>query len=149
MSMELYLLNFLITKTFSDQFGVYPLAKIFLYLEILTWSSSLNLGSLSLTSFLKSRYVLSLTSTGSILIVLWHVLFTHPLYHLIYRYIHFSTPKSWILVFNVLINLSATTDFPSLCIEKNCCKIHFAYQPRFFLVFYLNHLKFFESHQQY
>ena len=34
--MELYLITFLITKTSSDQFGVYPLAKIFLYLEILT-----------------------------------------------------------------------------------------------------------------
>ena len=31
-------------KTFSDQFGAYPLAKIFLYLEILIWSSTLNLG---------------------------------------------------------------------------------------------------------
>ena len=65
---------FSITKTSSDQFGVYPLAQIFLYLEILTRSPTLNLESLSLTSFLKSIYVLSLTLTGLILIVLCYVL---------------------------------------------------------------------------
>ena len=37
--------NLLITKTSSDQFGVYPLAKFFLNFEILTWSATLNLGS--------------------------------------------------------------------------------------------------------
>ena len=45
---------FLTTKTFSDQLGVYPLARIFLYFEILTWSPTLNLGFLSLTSLLES-----------------------------------------------------------------------------------------------
>ena len=64
----------LITKTYSDQFGVYPLEKIFLYLEILTWSPTLNLALLSLTSFLKSIYVLYLASTGFILIDVWSAL---------------------------------------------------------------------------
>ena len=64
----------LIIKASSDQFGMYPSAKIFLYLEILAWLPILNFGSLSLTSYSKSIYVLSLTSTGFILFVLWCVL---------------------------------------------------------------------------
>ena len=35
----------LTTKTSSNQFGVYPLAKMFLYFEILTSSPTLNLVS--------------------------------------------------------------------------------------------------------
>ena len=35
----------LTTKTSSDQFGVYSLAKMFLYFDILTRSPALNLGS--------------------------------------------------------------------------------------------------------
>ena len=46
--------NFLITKSSSDQFGVCPLAKMFVYMEILTWSPTLNLGSFSLESALHS-----------------------------------------------------------------------------------------------
>ena len=46
MSFLTVFLTFLITKTSSGQFGVYPLAKIFLYLEILTCSATLNFGSL-------------------------------------------------------------------------------------------------------
>ena len=34
----------LITKISFDQLGAYPLVKMFLYLEILTWSPTLNLG---------------------------------------------------------------------------------------------------------
>ena len=30
-------LSFLITKTFSEQFGVYPLAKMFLHFDVLKW----------------------------------------------------------------------------------------------------------------
>ena len=33
MSIVMYFLTFLITKTSSDQFGVYPLAKIILYFD--------------------------------------------------------------------------------------------------------------------
>ena len=43
-------LTSLIRKTSSDQFGVYRLAKIFLYFDVLTRSPTLNLGSLSLNS---------------------------------------------------------------------------------------------------
>ena len=64
----------LITKTSSDQFGVYPSAKKFLYYDIITYLQALNLGSLSLLSLIESIYVLSLTSTGFILIVLWYIL---------------------------------------------------------------------------
>ena len=54
----------LITKTSSDQFGVYALAKVVSCFEILAWSPTLNLGSLLLTSLLESIYALSLTSIG-------------------------------------------------------------------------------------
>ena len=60
---------FLATKTFSDQFGVYPFVKMFLYFDLLGRSPILDLGSLSLTSLLESKNVLSLTSTRFILIV--------------------------------------------------------------------------------
>ena len=65
-----YILKFLITESSSDQFGMYPLANMFLYFKLLTWWPTLNLGSLLLTSFLKSIYVLSLTSTGLLLLFL-------------------------------------------------------------------------------
>ena len=58
----------------SDKFGVYTLAKMFFYFDILTWSPTWNLGTLSLTSLLKSIYVLSIISIDFILIVLWYVL---------------------------------------------------------------------------
>ena len=45
--------TFLIAKAYSIQFGMYPLAKMFLYFQILTRSPSLNLGSLSLTCLLE------------------------------------------------------------------------------------------------
>ena len=64
----------LITKTSSDQFEVYALAKTFLCFEILTWSPALNLGYYSLESTLYSAQELDLTSIGFILIFLWDVL---------------------------------------------------------------------------
>ena len=55
---------------------MYPLAKIFFYIEILTWPPTLNSGSLSLEcNSIGSINVLSSTSTGFIVIVLWYVLF--------------------------------------------------------------------------
>ena len=63
----------LITKTSSDQFRVWPFAKIFLYFDLLTLSPTLNLGSLSLCSTPYSIYVLGWTSSGFIFIIL-HVL---------------------------------------------------------------------------
>ena len=67
-------LTFLITNSFSDQFGALPFAKLFLYFDILTPSPILNFGSLLLVSLLESVYVFDFTSTGSILIVLLYVL---------------------------------------------------------------------------
>ena len=63
------------SKTSLDQFGVYPLAKMFFYFDTLTWSPTFNFGYFSLTSLLELIYVLPLTPNGFILIVLWYVLF--------------------------------------------------------------------------
>ena len=63
-------LTFLITNTSSDQFGTYPFAKKFLSFDILTISPILNLGSLSLISFIELIYVFHFTSKGFVLIVL-------------------------------------------------------------------------------
>ena len=64
--------------------------------------------------------VLEITSTGFILIVLWCIL----LYWLtalsnlsIYTFYDTKVICLYILLFKVLIKLSATTDFPSLCFE--------------------------------
>ena len=57
-------ITFSIINSFSNQFGVQPFAKIFLYFDILTISSILNY----LISLQKSIYVLDFTSTGFILI---------------------------------------------------------------------------------
>ena len=73
-------LTFLITKTSSDQFGVYHLAKIFFYFEILTWPPTLNLGSLSLTSFLKSCIIFNINrfhlncSVVCIIILIYYII---------------------------------------------------------------------------
>ena len=66
MSIALHFI-FLITKTSSKQFGAYPLRKMFLYFDIFTWSTILDLRSLSILS-------LHLTLTGFLLIVSWNVL---------------------------------------------------------------------------
>ena len=69
---------------------------------------------------IESIYVLSLTSTGFMLIVLWYVLlysFTISSNLLIYTFFYIEVTYFQILVFKVLINFSATTDFPSLCIK--------------------------------
>ena len=68
------LLILLIIKASSDQFEIWTFAKKFLYIDILTISSILNLGSWYIIYLLDSIYVLGFTSTGFILIVLWYVL---------------------------------------------------------------------------
>ena len=93
---------------------------MFLYFDIQRISPNLNLGSLSLISLLESVYVLDFTSTGFILVVLWYVLlylFTtlpklsmHTFFDIEVKYVS-------ILFFTVLIILSETTGFPSLCVE--------------------------------
>ena len=126
-------LTFLITTTSSDQFGVHSLAKLFFYLEILTWSPTLNLGSLSSTSLLACYsiewiYVLSSTSAGFILIVLWYILlysFTTSFNLSIYTFFDIEVMTLQILVFKFLIDLSATTYFPSLCIEHISISLFF------------------------
>ena len=50
MSIEQYSYFFFTAKISSDQLGIYSLAKIFLYFEILTWSPTLNFRSFSLES---------------------------------------------------------------------------------------------------
>ena len=67
----------------------------------------------------KNQYMFDFTSTGFILFVLWHVLF----YLLVISpnlsiYKFFDVKVIFIgFVFKVLINLSVTTDFPSLYVE--------------------------------
>ena len=68
------LLIFLILKASSGQFGTWCFAKMFLYIDILTISPILYLGSSFIIYFLDSIYVLGFTSTGFVLIVLWYVL---------------------------------------------------------------------------
>ena len=65
-------LTSLITKSSFQQFGVYPLAKISLYFDILTFSPTSNLGIFSLFSEPKSKYMLPFTSVDFLLRVLWH-----------------------------------------------------------------------------
>ena len=90
-------LTFLITKVSSDEFGVYALAKMFLYFYILTWSPILNSGSLSLTFLPKLIYVLSLTSIGFTLIVLWYaLLYLLTIYYIVNQNTHFSILRSCI-----------------------------------------------------
>ena len=71
------LLTFLMTKISCDRFGVQHLAKIFLYFDITTISSILNLDVFSSLSLIKSIYVLDFTSVGFFLIVLWYVFFNY------------------------------------------------------------------------
>ena len=68
------LLILLIIKASSDQFEIWAFAKKILYIDILTISPILNLGSWYIIYLLDSIYVLGFTSTGFILIVLWYVL---------------------------------------------------------------------------
>ena len=60
----------LITKPSSDPFGVYPLAKMFLYFEILTLSPTLTLGFFLLRFSLYLAWESPVTSIGFVLIVL-------------------------------------------------------------------------------
>ena len=57
--------TFFIHKSF---FRPIPFAKMFLYFDILTWSTTLNLGS-SLLFFLLKSVTLDVTSTGFILVL--------------------------------------------------------------------------------
>ena len=68
-------MTFLIKKTSSDQFGVIAFAKCFLYFDILTWSTTLNLGS---NFMAKLVYMPDATSADFILIVLWYMLLHLP-----------------------------------------------------------------------
>ena len=99
---------------------------MFLYFDILTISPILNLWFLSLISLLESRYIHDFTSTGFYLIVLWSVLLwlltisSNLSIHIFSWYWCFVFIN---LFFKVLINFSAITDVPSLCVE--CISISF------------------------
>ena len=69
LSRKTVFLVLLIIKISSDEFDVYPLAKMFLHFEIFTRSPTLYLGSLSLTTLFESTYVISLRSIGFVLLV--------------------------------------------------------------------------------
>ena len=110
------ILTSVVTETSSDQFETWRFVKIFLYLDILTIWRTLNSGSLSLISWLEPIHELGFIWTRFILIILWYVL----LYLLtistnlsIYTFFDIEVMYLWIF----LMNLSAATDFPSLCVE--------------------------------
>ena len=85
------------------------------------------------------------------------VVFINMSSNLSIRYTHFLTQKSYIFEFQVLINLSAATVFPLLCVKYIfislscnhvlliCCKIHCIYLPMFCLVYIKTHLIFLEQ----
>ena len=106
-----------------------------MYLDIFTWLLTSNLGFLSLNPLLEwnsteSIHELSLTSTGFILIVLWYVLFySFIISSNLSIYTFFDTEVMYlqILVFKVLMNLSAATDFPYLCIEYISISLSFSH----------------------
>ena len=61
-------------------------SKMLLYFHNLTWSLTSNLGSLSLFSPLKSKYVFALRSIGFIVIDIYYCIY--QLHSLIYQYTH-------------------------------------------------------------
>ena len=75
------------------------------------------------------RALFWLLLTGFILIVLWYVLlhlFTMSSNLSIYTFFDIEDTHSYILFFKVLMNLSATTGFPSLCTEHIFIAFFFA-----------------------
>ena len=113
-------LTFLITKSISEQFEASTFAKIFFYSDIITWSSTLNLRSLSLLKTSKLIYVLDLTSIGFIMIALWYILLylSNILCNLsMHTFFDIAVIYLKIFFFKVPINLLATTYFPSFCIS--------------------------------
>ena len=87
-------------------------SKIFLYFNILTWSSTWNLGSLSLTSLLlslltsKCMNALSSTPTDFGWIVLWYVLlysFTISSYSSVYTFLDIEVMYLYILLYKILV----------------------------------------------
>ena len=60
-------LTSLITKSSSGEFGVYLLAKMFSYFDILTWSRTLNIGTLSLISLLGRHVTRNFSGWGGFL----------------------------------------------------------------------------------
>ena len=63
-------LTFLVTKTSSGQFITWPFAKMLLYFDILTKSSSSDFESSSIISLLELMYMFDFKPTFFILVVL-------------------------------------------------------------------------------
>ena len=107
-------LTFFNHKNFLRTIWIIIVCKMFLYFYILTWSPILNLGSLLLTSIVKTCVWFYINR--------FHLncAYISQLYHLMYQYIFFFKLKLCISKFNsfkALINLSVSTDFTSLCFE--------------------------------
>ena len=143
-------LTCLITKTSSDQFGVYPLAKISLYFWYSYTTTNFKFRIFIITFLTKLIYVLFLTSPSFILIVLWYVLpYLFTISSNVSKYTFFDIEVMYlqILVFKVLIYLSTATDFlhnvlnKFLCyylvtkISKICYKVYYLYPPIFYMVY--------------
>ena len=135
--------NFFNNKNFFTPIRkVTNFAIMFLYFDILAWLPTSNLGSLSLSSTPKSIYVLDFTWIGFILVVLcvlWYSLLTILPNLSIYTFCDIEVIYLWILLFKVLINLSAKQIFlhnvlhaylyryPATMISLIHCKTHYIY----------------------
>ena len=109
------LLNFVATKTSSDQFGT--------HVKILP---ILNLEYSSLIYFLELIYVFDFTSTSFILSAFWHellYLLTTPSNLSIYTFFDIEVIYLLILFFKVLINLSETTYFFHYVLNTFLCHL--------------------------
>lgn len=78
---------FLIPNTSWDQLGLWTFAKIFLYIDTLTWSSTFNSEPLSLCSTSYLTYIPESTWAGLILIAL--CCYICELFNRFYQYTHF------------------------------------------------------------
>ena len=124
MSMEKYFYLFLIIKSSSDLFQTQLFGKVFLYFDILTWSSTLNLGSFSLFFLSKSMHVLDVTQTGFTLIMVWYV-FLHLLSIAANLSIYAFYDTDWSHVFvSFLLNCSDKS-FSNNRFSFIMCWIHF------------------------
>ena len=81
------ILNFQSPKLLLTNLECNLFSKMLLYFHNLTWSLTSNLGSLSLFSPPKSKYVFVLRSVGFIVIDIYYCIY--QLYSPIYQYIHF------------------------------------------------------------
>ena len=116
MSFAQYFSFVLITKTCSDDFGLWTFAKMFLCFDNFTCLATLNFRSLSIFSTWNSKYVLDAASIGFNLTALWYTLLNLSIIFSnlpIYAFCDFPVIHLYIF----MQSLEATKDFPWFCVE--------------------------------